>query len=74
MNNTAKFDKQWHGVSIVDIIIYTVLSSIFNFIIFYFQSELVIDSIKWNFLIISTLLWIIGCVVTRISYLYANNK
>jgi hypothetical protein len=74
MNNTEKFDKQWHGVSIVDIIIYTVLSSIFNFIIFYFQSELVIDSIKWNFLIISTLLWIIGCVVTRISYLYANNK
>lgn len=67
-------DKQWYEISIVDIIIYTIFSSIFNFVYFYIQSEFMFENIRWDQFGILTLIWIIGCVSSRLSYLYANNR
>jgi hypothetical protein len=74
MSKITISDKQWCGISIVDVLIYTLIASIFNFAYFYFQSEFVVDNIKWNVFVISTLIWVFGCTATRLSYLYANNR
>jgi disulfide bond formation protein DsbB len=74
MNTQSTENNVQCKISIVDILIYTFLSLVFNFSYFYFQYKASSEEMNWSLLGVSTLIWFLGISLTRLSFLYAKKK
>ena len=71
---TRDNNQKWYKISVIEVLIYTLISLFFNFAHVYFQSEFSVENINWNLFLVGTVIWVFGIAATRLSYLYANKS